>query len=51
VDRVRALGMVMLYREELLINGRGAINKEPITSREEDDYFTTNYDNRFGGSN
>jgi hypothetical protein len=28
VDRVRALGMVMLYREELLIRGKGTISKE-----------------------
>lgn len=47
VDRVRALGMLMLYREELLIRGKGTISKEIQPQYKEDDYFTKNYDNKF----
>ena len=47
VDRVRALGMVMLYREEILINGQGVINKDPVKKKEEDPYFTKNYNQKF----
>jgi len=51
VDRVRALGMVMLYREEFMIRYGGT----PETARNvidadylgNDDYFTINYDRRF----
>lgn len=52
VDRIRALGMVMLYREEKMILYRGEING----SREEeadssylgnDPFFKNNYDYRF----
>lgn len=51
VDRVRALGMAMLYREEFMIRYGGT----PETARNvidadylgNDDYFTINYDRRF----
>ena len=53
VDRIRALGMVMLYREEQLIIYQGNLSAE---SRERnradylgnDDFFNRNYDNRLG---
>ena len=48
VDRVRALGMVMLYREEILINGRGTIDKKERKPKIEDEYFSKNYDLKFG---
>ncbi|MCI6614908.1 MAG: hypothetical protein MSC51_03615 [Mollicutes bacterium] len=48
VDRVRALGMVMLYREEMLINGRGTIDKKERKPKIEDEYFSKNYDLKFG---
>lgn len=51
VDRIRALGMVMLYREEQLILYQGNLN---ASAREKmrngylgnDDFFSRNYDNR-----
>ena len=48
VDRVRALGMVMLYREEKMILYQGNISEESMTNRGNDylgndDYFTRNY--------
>lgn len=49
-DRIRALGMVMLYREEKMILYNGNITDERFrnTSRlADDDFFTRNYDNRF----
>lgn len=51
VDRVRALGMVMLYREEILINGKGSVNKDSFKPKEEDPYFTKNFDQRFSKDN
>ena len=52
VDRVRALGMVMLYREEKMILFQGNINgeKESLYLKNylgNDPFFTNNYDNRF----
>lgn len=52
VDRIRALGMVMLYREEKMILYQG----NPSKAREEinasylgnDPFFTDNYNKRFG---
>jgi hypothetical protein len=51
VDRIRALGMVMLYREEKLILYQGKLNsdateKEDRTYLGNDDFFNRNYDNR-----
>lgn len=51
VDRIRALGMVMLYREEKLILYQGNINAEAMEKAYSnylgnDDYFSRNYDNR-----
>lgn len=51
VDRIRALGMVMLYRQEKLILYQNSINKEDRERIEadylgKDDYFSRNYDKR-----
>ena len=53
VDRIRALGMVMLLRQEKIILYKGDISsnrKERIPSSYigNDKFFTDNYDNRFG---
>ena len=50
-DRVRALGMAMLYREEKLILYQGRLNEEDMNkayskSLSNDDYFSRNYDRR-----
>lgn len=54
VDRVRALGMVMLYREEKLILYRGDVRTnslaEDSTFIGNDEFFTRNYDEKFAGS-
>lgn len=50
VDRIRALGLLMLYREQFMVTYNG----DPSSSRNvvesdylgNDDYFTRNYDNR-----
>lgn len=52
VDRIRALGMLMLYREEYIIKYGDNLNKESReivdkSDAEYDDFFTRNYDNRF----
>ena len=50
-DRIRALGMVMLYREEKIILYQGdmqKIKKENINYAGNDEFFTINYDDRFG---
>ena len=54
VDRVRALGMVMLYREEKVILYKDNLNAEAREKASKsylgnDDYFTRNYDSRFSG--
>lgn len=51
VDRIRALGMVMLYREEKLILFQGNLSAEAREKNSSsylgnDDFFTRNYDNR-----
>lgn len=51
VDRIRAFGMVMLYREEFIIKYGGNLNKEARekvnkTNAEYDDFFTRNYEER-----
>jgi hypothetical protein len=50
-DRVRALGMLMLYREEYMaLYGGDPSKAEEMVSKDylgEDDYFKTNYDKRF----
>ena len=54
VDRIRALGMLMLYREEKIILYNGDLSN--IGDQEEidkdylgnDEYFSKNYDNKFG---
>lgn len=47
VDRIRALGMAMLYREEKMIIYQGDIKQTNKPIQKEDDYFIKNYDNRF----
>ena len=50
VDRVRALGMVMLYREEKMILYQGNISssrQDDGSGLENDPFFKTNYDDRF----
>ena len=56
VDRIRALGMVMLLREEKMILYQGDVSagvKERISSDYlgNDDYFSRNYDNRISSFN
>ena len=50
-DRIRALGMVMLYREEkmILYQGNPSRDKDEVPSNYlgNDPFFQTNYDNRF----
>ena len=51
VDRVRALGMAMIYREERLILYQGNLNAEAAEKANldylgNDDYFSRNYDSR-----
>ena len=50
VDRVRALGLLMLYREQFMVtyNGNPSSSKNVVESDYlgNDDYFTRNYDNR-----
>lgn len=51
VDRIRALGMVMLYREEKIILYQGNLNadareKADSTYLGNDDFFSRNYDTR-----
>ena len=54
VDRVRALGMVMLYREEKMILYQGDMAKAKEAKTEDDgendDFFKINYDDRFTGN-
>ena len=54
VDRVRALGMAMLYREEKMILYQGDMSKAKETSKvddaENDEFFKINYDDRFTGN-
>lgn len=50
-DRVRALGMVMLYREAKLIENGGSFSETNVrkaygSDLAQDDYFTRNYDRR-----
>lgn len=55
VDRVRALGMVMLYREEKIILYQGDMSKTKDDSASasylgNDDFFSINYDRKFGSN-
>lgn len=51
-DRIRALGMVMLYREEKMILYQGNPSRDqdeiPSDYLGNDEFFTINYDQRFG---
>lgn len=52
VDRIRAMGMVMLYRQEYIIKYGDALNKEsreaiPKDDPSNDTFFTRNYDYKF----
>ena len=51
-DRVRAFGMLMIYRQEKIILYQGDMNKTIDEDRykdaaENDEFFTENYDSRF----
>jgi len=51
-DRVRAFGMLMLYRQEKIILYQGDMNKTIDEDRykdsaENDEFFQENYDKRF----
>ena len=51
VDRIRALGMVMLYRQEKIVLYQNNLNEQAQEQIEssylgKDDFFTRNYDNR-----
>ena len=51
VDRIRAMGMVMLYREEKMILYQGNLNADALEKSDasylgNDDYFSRNYDKR-----
>nr|DAI05779.1 MAG TPA: Terminase large subunit [Crassvirales sp.] len=53
VDRIRAMGMVMIYRQEYIIRYGDNMNAESRERYDEDDlsndpYFKENYDYRFG---
>lgn len=51
VDRIRALGMVMLYREEKMVLYQGNPSRDKDTTPKDyignDPFFTNNYDKRF----
>lgn len=48
VDRIRALGMLMLYREEFMINTQGSLKTTQDNGSDlaNDKFFSDNYDNR-----
>ena len=51
-DRIRAFGMLMLYRQERIILYQGDMNRTIDEERykeqaENDEFFTENYDRRF----
>lgn len=54
VDRIRALGILMLYREEKLILYRGDVRHNSLAEDDSfignDDFFKRNYDERFNDS-
>lgn len=51
VDRIRALGMVMLYREEKMVLYQGNLSRDKDATPKDyignDPFFTNNYDKRF----
>ena len=49
VDRVRALGMLMLYREAMMVALGGDVHRDTAEENDlaNDPFFTTNYDDRF----
>lgn len=49
VDRVRALGMLMLYREGVMVNLGGDVRRETPAEEDlaNDPFFTINYDDKF----
>lgn len=56
VDRIRALGMAMIYRQEKVILYNGKLNAEAQESARSkslanDPFFTVNYDQKFGKNN
>lgn len=53
VDRIRALGMLMLYREEFMINTQGSLKTAQDNGSDlaNDKFFLDNYDNRLYNRN
>lgn len=49
VDRIRALGMAMLLREEKMVLWGGTVKKTEhvVNEWDNDDFFKNNYDNKF----
>ena len=47
-DRVSALGMVMLFREDRRKYVEGRLSENTHSTKSQDDYFTRNFDERFG---
>lgn len=54
VDRVRSLGLLMIYREQFMILYQGNIERKDTTNNNylgNDDFFSRNYDQKFGKMN
>jgi len=49
VDRVRSLGMLMLYREQLMVTYMGNVRRETQEEDDDDDFFKMNYDDKTRG--
>lgn len=45
-DRIRAFGILMIYREQIMVDTGGIIIEESVDSIAEDDFFSKNYDAR-----
>lgn len=49
VDRVRSLGMLMLYREQLMVTYMGNVRREVQEEEDDDEFFKMNYDDMMRG--
>lgn len=49
VDRVRSLGMLMLYREQLMVTYMGNVRREVAEEDDDDEFFKINYDDKMRG--
>lgn len=47
VDRVRSMGMLMLYREQMMVTYQGNVIRTEDDDEEEDEFFKVNYDYKF----